>query len=254
MRQRRFAVPITLGGALALVLLAAMAFSASEVTYRAADRDGQPVGQVLMGELVVIELRTAAGAYTPIERAEIVAERLVTAVAAGIGPADIQTVAAGSDHRVYMGQSLLVTATPAEAAAHQTTPASLASRWRDSVAAAIGPPGAQQGQAQPAQEAQAAPGEEAARAGQSLDWSGTAQKWVPIFSLESEGVYVGAAQVAGPPAQLAKVKGVAELRLDFERVARVYAYIPTATLSPTKLDRVQGVSVWATGDVRILEF
>ena len=87
-----------------------------------------------------------------------------------------------------------------------------------------------------------------------MDWTGSAQKWVPIFSLESEGVYLGAAQIAGPTAQVNKVKGVAELRLNFESIGRIYAYVPTSTISVTKLDRVQGVSVWATGDIQLAGF
>jgi hypothetical protein len=87
-----------------------------------------------------------------------------------------------------------------------------------------------------------------------VDWEGSAQKWVPIFSLESKGVYLGAAQVAGPPAQVGKVKGVAELRLRFKDIGRIYAYIPVSTISLTKLDRVQGVSVWATGDLQLVDF
>jgi len=88
----------------------------------------------------------------------------------------------------------------------------------------------------------------------AYDWTGTAQKWVPIISVEQGGLSVGAAQIAGPTAQVEKVKAVAQLRLEFKSIARIYAYIPVATLSVTKLDRVQGVSVWATGDLRIIKF
>ncbi len=105
-----------------------------------------------------------------------------------------------------------------------------------------------------AAEAPPAAGDAKPAAADEVDWTGTAQKWVPIFSLESGGVYVGAAQIAGPPAQVAKVKGVAELRLNFQNLARIYAYIPVSTISLTKLDRVQGVSVWATGDIRLVKF
>jgi hypothetical protein len=89
---------------------------------------------------------------------------------------------------------------------------------------------------------------------QGYDWTGTAQKWVPIISVEQGGLSIGAAQIAGPTGQVDKVKGVAQLRLDFKNIARIYAYIPVSTLSVTKLDRVQGVSVWATGDLRIIKF
>jgi len=62
------------------------------------------------------------------------------------------------------------------------------------------------------------------------------------------------AQIAGTTAQVDRVKGVYELRLDFERIGRIYAYIPVGTLSITKLDRVQGVSVWALADIKVLGF
>ncbi|UCC69571.1 MAG: hypothetical protein JSV79_06630 [Armatimonadota bacterium] len=87
----------------------------------------------------------------------------------------------------------------------------------------------------------------------AVDWVGTAQKWVPIFSLETEGVYLGAAQVAGPTSQVEKVKGVAELRLNFKNIGRIYTYVPVSTISLTKLARVQGVSVWAIGDLQLAE-
>ena len=110
-------------------------------------------------------------------------------------------------------------------------------------------------QAQPGAEeaAPAAPVATAVAAAAAVDWVGTSQKWVPIFSLETEGVYVGAAQVAGPTSQVGKVKGVAEVRLGFKDIGRIYAYVPVSTISLTKLKRVQGVSVWAIGDLQIAE-
>jgi hypothetical protein len=106
-------------------------------------------------------------------------------------------------------------------------------------------------EAPPAEEA--APAEEVAAAPPAPDWTGTAQKWVPIFSLDREGARAGAAQVAGPTAQVAKVKGVAELRLRFKDIGRIYAYIPVSEISLTRQKRVQGVSVWAIGDIEILD-
>jgi len=112
------------------------------------------------------------------------------------------------------------------------------------------------GEALPTKEA--APAEIAAEPASTpapdTDWSGTAQKWVPIFSLEREGARVGAAQVAGPTAQVAKVKGVAELRLRFKDIGRIYAYIPVSEISLTRQKRVQGVSVWAIGDIELVDF
>ena len=87
-----------------------------------------------------------------------------------------------------------------------------------------------------------------------VSWKAGANKWVPIFSLERDGAYVGAAQVAGPKVQVAKVKGVAEVQMNFKRLARLRAYVPVSSISIKKLDRVQGVSVWATGDLKIVKF
>jgi hypothetical protein len=101
--------------------------------------------------------------------------------------------------------------------------------------------------------AESAPPVAAAAAVAAVDWVSTSQKWVPIFSMESEGVYVGAAHVAGPTSQVGKVKGVAEVRLSFKDIGRIYAYVPVSTISITKLNRVQGVSVWAIGDLQIAE-
>ena len=61
------------------------------------------------------------------------------------------------------------------------------------------------------------------------------------------------AQIAGPTAKVEQVKAVYQLRLDFKNVGRVYAYIPVSAIS-TKINRVQGVSVWALADIKVLGF
>jgi len=83
-------------------------------------------------------------------------------------------------------------------------------------------------------------------------WERPATKWVPIFSLENTGLYLGGAQIAGPSSQVAKVKGVAQLQLTFKGLARIRVYVPVSSIS-LKLDRVQGVAVWALGDIRVLK-
>jgi hypothetical protein len=87
----------------------------------------------------------------------------------------------------------------------------------------------------------------------SVDWTGTAQKWVPVLSLEQAGARVGMAQIAGPTAQVERVKAVYELRLDFKSIGRIYTYVPVSAIS-LKLNRVQGVSVWALADIKVLGF
>jgi hypothetical protein len=276
---RRLAVPILLGTGLLAALAAAATFSAARVSFRSAREDGQRVAQVLVGEAVVVELRSSAGGYTPLERAEIVANRLRGALDEGFETEDVKVSPVLSGHGLYIGDRLIVTVDRREADAHGATSEELGKEWRDNVLEAVGltpppepaPAGGATGPEAPAGAAEAAPeagapapagaaaggAEEAAPPAPveaALDWTGSAQKWVPIFSLETEGAYIGAAQIAGARSQVDKVKGVAELRLNFRNLGRIYAYVPVSRISLRELNRVQGVSVWATGDLELASF
>lgn len=256
---RRVKTPAIIAVPLLAALAAAAAFSAASITWRAGERGGQPVGEVLVGSTVVIDLLTAQGPYSPEERAAIVADRLQAAMATAPTAESVEVRAIAGGEGIYIGSQLMVTVSDPEAEAHGTTRSALAGFWRDNLVAALSLPQAPPAEAPSSQPAETAAPAEPTPAAQpastgEVDWTGAAQKWVPIFSLESEGAYIGAAQIAGPSAQVEKVKGVAELRLNFENLGRIYAYIPTASINVTKLDRVQGVSVWATGDLRLVGF
>jgi len=277
---KRLRVPVILGLGLLAALIAAAAFSSASVSYRSADRDGARVAEVLIGEQAVIVLRTSAGGFTPLERAEIVANRLRSAMAASTEYYDLQAVPLESGHGVYINDQLIVAVYGPEASAHGATTEALAILWRDNIVLALGgeiveePPAEQPPAEQPPSEAppaeqppagapveQPAPAEpvetpaevQAADEPPAVDWTGSAQKTVPIFSAENDGLRLGFAQVAGSASQVGKVKGVAELRLNFQSVGRVYVYIPVSSIS-TKLDRVQGVSVWAVAGLKVLGF
>ena len=265
MRRYRKAplLPLALAAVL-FVALAAAAFSAAAITTREIERGGRPAAEVLVNNQPVIELRTYAGGYSPLQRAEIVADRLRDAMETQPQAPRIRVAPVAHGQGLYVDSRLIVAVYNPEASAHRLTASALAKQWQDNLARTWGqgavkvsapPPGATGETSPPEQQPAATTAGTPAREGVSgFDWTGTSQKWVPIFSLEQGGIYIGAAQVAGPTAQVEKVKGVAELRLNFERVARIYAYIPTSTISVTKLDRVQGVSVWATGDIRLVRF
>ena len=242
--------------ALAVVLIAALAavaaFSAVNVTSRAAGRSGQLAGEVYIGDSLVMVLLTSAGGYSPDARAEIIAGRLGRILEAEPSPDTIRVFPAGGTAELYVGDRWVTTASQAEADAHGTTPASLATLWSDNIVAAIAPaavPPEPVAAEEPAIPEPAPIGEP-----EDVDWTGSAQKWVPVFSLETEGARIGFAQIAGTSAQVDRVKGVAQLRLDYSSIGRIYAYIPVSTLSVTKLDRVQGVSVWALADIKVLSF
>lgn len=243
----RVKVPMFVASGLLLALAAAVAFSATIIiTVRPAEHEGEPAAQVVIEKTVVMELLTSAAGYSPQDRAEIVADRVREALQNQIQAANVHVAPVPSGEGLYITDHLIIAVEASEAGAHRLTPRQLADEWRGNIVRALKLE--QQGAAPPAA------GDAPAAAAKEVDWTGTAQKWAPIFSLESGGAYIGAAQIAGPPAQLAKVKGVAELRLNFQNFARIYAYIPVSSISLTKLDRVQGVSVWATGDIRLVEF
>ena len=82
-------------------------------------------------------------------------------------------------------------------------------------------------------------------------------KVVPILSIaigiQAPGsAYIGAAQVSGPPAALAKVEAVAVLEADYQTAFRVKALVPVDNLKPWEaFRRVPGVGVSAIIDIRI---
>ncbi len=273
---RRLRVPIAMALGLLAALAAAAAFSSAEVSFRSAERDGARVAEVLMAERPVIVLRTSAGGYHPLERAEIIANRLRAALTEEVQSADVEVGSVEGGAGLYIRDQLIVAVYGPEAEAHDATTDALARLWRDNVLLALGYEPAEEGPpAEPPTE-EGATSEESGEPGEpaegtaaggpdeaqalaeaesdAVDWTGTAQKWVPVLSLETEGLRLGMAQVAGPTAQVDQVKGVYQLRLDFRDIGRVYAYIPVGTLSVTKLDRVQGVSVWALADIAVLGF
>jgi hypothetical protein len=238
----RVKTSIRVAAALLALAVATTAFCLSDVAYRASEHDGQPAGDVLINGQAVLSIRTPAAGMDPLARAQTISRRLQRFPESAFTGDDVQVRPAGSGHAVFIGNEALVTVTRREAQAHLTTPRVLAQVWRsdlvDAVTGAPPPPGRI---ADPAPD-------------QPADWTGTAQKWVPILSVANQGARIGAAQIAGPTARVDEVKGVAQLGLDFRNLAQIYAYVPVSSLSLTRLERVQGVSVWAVGDIKILGF
>jgi hypothetical protein len=210
------------------------------VAARANTIDGQQVGELTVDGQVAIRVREGAGGYSPAERAEIAARRLDQAIGEGAGYQDIAVGRVGQEWAVLAKGSLIITADAAHARMNGTTPSNLAQVWRTNlVNALLGKPV----QADPAP---VKPGE--------IDWSESGKKIVPILDVGNRGVSIGAAQVVGPRAQVDQVKAVAQLELDVKHQLRAKVYVPVSSINITKLDRVQGCSVWAIGDLRLLKF
>ena len=84
------------------------------------------------------------------------------------------------------------------------------------------------------------------------DWSNASTRIVPIVGLGTPGVTIGFAQVSGPSEQVNQVRAVLQLNLEFQRVARIYAFVPSSSL--TVLSRVQGTAVTALLQYPIFRF
>ncbi|MHB9106808.1 MAG: hypothetical protein ACYDCO_07110 [Armatimonadota bacterium] len=84
------------------------------------------------------------------------------------------------------------------------------------------------------------------------EWTDTKEKIVPIVSVGTPGVRIGAAQVTGPAERVEQVKSVVQLDARFKKTAQVYLYIPSSELAG--LNRVQGVAVTALLDYKLMGF
>ena len=231
------------------------------------------IGEVLVREVVVMRLRATVGDQRPGARAEAAAERLNQALAAGAKGDDFAAGKLGAAAVIYTQDYIITRVEPGDAQPQGLTPEALASIWQQNLALALAESAAAAAATvteTPAEEAEGtsptetesapAAGVESASAtgaeAQDPDyvgWENPDTKWVPIFSLANTGLHLGAAQVAGPSQQVAKVKGVAQLELTFRSLGRIRVYVPVSSISAS-LDRVQGVAVWATGDLEVLEF
>jgi len=242
----KFAAALLMLGILALSLMAPLPGqdgSAGEdrpvITARANTIGEQQVGELLVDGKVAIRVREAAGGYSPTARAEIAARRLDLAIGQGATYQDITTGRRNAEWVVLAKDDLIVTADSAHARMNNTTPQDLAQVWRTNVVNAL------LGQPVAPEPEPVAPGE--------VDWHEGGKKAVPILDVGNRGIRIGAAQVVGPRQQVDQVKAVAQIELDVRHKLRAKVYIPISSLDVTKLDRVQGCSVWLVGDLRILE-
>lgn len=237
-RKRRLALSAALAG-LGLLLVAGVVVAATAFAQRAT-ADGREVGNVLIGNRTVIRYRASAGGYGPYERAQISADRLNYVLRQSDNPDQFSVRRTTIGPGVYANDRLIVMATSADADAANMSAGNLAYQWRDNIILALG--------------GRVPDRNSSGSSGYYDSWEGQAQKWVPILDVSNNGVRIGAAQVAGPRVQIDKTKAVAQLGLDFQRVARIKVYVPISSYNVIRLDRVQGVSVWATGDLRLVKF
>ena len=211
------------------------------VDSRAVMLQGVDVGEVVMGEMVPLRIRTAAGGYSSAQRAAIVANRLQQMVTAGLQPGQVHAGMMAGSTVVMAGDQLIVTADREHARLNDTAPEDLAIAWAENIANALG----------------GEPGEP-----QLVAYSPEASEWrpaepyqhkdVPVISM-GRGIRVGMARVAGPRSKVGQVQAVAQIESRLSEFGDVEIYVPMSTKVPGKsLDRVNECAVVGLADLKIL--
>lgn len=108
-----------------------------KLSLRTGGNDGS-IPEVLVGRQVVLRIRSAAGGFTPWERAQLVLERLRGAARQGVDPAGIVPAFSGGEAVVCAGDRLLVTADRDTARANSLSPPELALVWANNLRTSLG--------------------------------------------------------------------------------------------------------------------
>ena len=225
------------------------------VSSRPATIDGAEVGEVLIGEDVVIRLRATLGGLTPDERAMVVASRLL-GWANAPDRYELSVLEIDNDMAVInAGDSSISTVGVGDAEPIDSTTLDLANDWRNNILIAMGeapaPADTVADVTKPPEGAAPAEGTAAVDSGEWVPEEPYRDKIVPIISV-LEGIRIGAARVSGPESKVRTVKAVAQLETDFRDFLEIDVYVPITTEKPGKtIDRVQGVGVSALGDLRL---
>lgn len=240
MGKRRAAI---LGAAVALAAALAVSSGVSQVrqalaattppeltvTSRGTITAGRQQGEVLIGNRVVLRIRTSEGGLTPAQRAATVASRIGSLLQAGsLTPQALRVGVANGQWAVLAGSQIVVTAAPEEAALNNVSTYRLATIWRDNLAGAL------------------SAAQVAGYRGEAVER--TSSKLVPIVAIGS-GIHVGVAQIAGPASRVREAGVVGQLDATFQRVARIRIFIPLRGI--TSFSRVPEVNVNAYGDIRL---
>jgi hypothetical protein len=195
------------------------------VTWRTNTFQGRQVGEVLVNNIVVFQIRYSAARLTPAMRAEIVAQRLQTLLTQGATWQDINVGTRNNQSAIFMGDNILLTITPRVARDYNVTPNQLATQWATNLQNVLR--GRVVGGSQE----------------QWPDWTNPSTKIVPIISAGTPGLRLGFAQVSGPSNRVNNVQSVVQIDATFQRAARARIFVPSSTLAG--LNRVQGVAVTA---------
>ncbi|MHB0913523.1 MAG: hypothetical protein ACYC2Y_08760 [Armatimonadota bacterium] len=193
------------------------------VVARTATIDGIQVGEVVANGDVIFRIRSSAGGLSPYQRAQTVAQRLDSLMAAGLSAEDITTGRRNGQDVVLANNQVVVTADRAHAAANNTTPLLLADTWATRLTNVV--------------------------SGRAASETPVGQKVVPIISV-GRGVRVGGALVTGSRERLAEVRAVAQIEGQFGNSVRVRVLVPVSTENVVQnISRVPETSVIGLVDI-----
>ncbi|MBP6965091.1 MAG: hypothetical protein KBC96_11860 [Armatimonadetes bacterium] len=208
------------------------AYAVTAALAREAAIDGAQVGEVLMGDKVLLRIRTAAGGLSAAQRGQVVAERLNELTGEATKPESITTGKVNGQDVVLVDGQMLVTADPAHARINGTTPAVLAQRWAENLRTAFIP-------------------DEKAGTAEVTASVPTSEKVVPIISA-GKGIRIGGAQVTGPRDRVHEVVAVAQLEGDYQGAVRARVLVPVSSENVVeKINRVPQTSVNALVDIKL---
>ena len=191
-----------------------------QVTSRAQELGGLPVGEVLLGESVVTRIRSAAGGKTAPQRAETAAARLSGVLRAGSpAPEEFRVAQMNGQYVVAVRDELIVTADTYHAQVNGTTPVKLATQWRDNLVQAY-----------------------------RRELDRPIGKICPIVSV-GKGTRLGLAHITGPRAQVHKAAFVGQLETTFQKNIRIRIFVPIK--AQDGVDRVPQVNVNAYADLKM---
>lgn len=197
---------------------------------------GQPASaDVFVNGRLAMRIGASAAGMTPMQRAQVIADRLNQQFAAGVNWNDMRVAQINHEWAVTLGNNLVATATTGDARSMGTSTGSLASRWANQTVVALGgQPSMIAAQLRPslvagAQQQTGMPG--TVGAGPGGAWSVTPWKQVPMIN-GSTGAQIGMATVGGPQIDLNRVKAVAVYQ-STSGSNTVWSFVPISSTSVT---------------------
>lgn len=201
-------------------------------------RTGVPASaDVFVGSRLAIRVAAPAGGMTPLQRAQIIANRLNSAFTEGFTWQDTRVSQVGRNWTMGIGGRMIATADTRSARLMGVSPARLASNWGSNTVVALGGmPSMIASQLTPVTTAVAGSREELA-----VSWASTPTKDVPVLNA-STGENLGTVMIGGPSRSIGAVNSVVLYEVtQGNMVVRTYVPIPGTTTD--KIARVPGVGI-----------